>query len=259
MNRKLTIWHAVVAVLSWEFWRYLSYLFNSPKPDFEPVGVVNFIFLSAVLTIGLILFRRKLHALSLGATHGFFYLVYFGFNAVNLFGVAVLIGLLFFSRFQIDSELNERFKFNSRVILRRGLTGVVLGIFVLISFVAYQSPLAKDIEKTKRLPSASEKFISSIVQNTVGNQIKTTSPAEKQSIINQVTRETFNQINTFFKPYFQYAPPLLAFGLFLILWSLSWIFVWLSVLLGILIFWMLKKLNVVRIEEKDVKAETIVL
>jgi len=51
----------------------------------------------------------------------------------------------------------------------------------------------------------------------------------------------------------------LAFGLFLILWGLSWIFIWLSVLLGMLIFWILKKTKVVSIEERDIKAEVLIL
>src|SRR3989338_9263723 len=160
---KLIVWHAVALVLSWEFWRYLSYLFESSTPDFEPVGVANFIILSSVIAMGLTLFRSKWHTLSFGATHGLFYLIYFGFNPLNLLGVAVLIGLLFFSRFQINSELNERFRINPRVILRRGLTGVILGIFVLISFAAYQSPLAKEIERSEKLPSGTEVFIRDIV------------------------------------------------------------------------------------------------
>lgn len=257
-KHKLTGWHALILVLSWEFWKYLSYLFESSAPDFEPAGVANFIILSAVLTIGLTLFRGKWHALSFGATHGLFYLVYFGFNPLNLLGVAVLIGLLFFSRFQINSELNERFKVNPRVILRRGLMGVVLGIFVLISFAAYQSPLAKEIERSQNLPSGTELFIRDIVANTIGPRVEG-GEAEKQTVISQITSKTFREINTFLKPYFQFAPPLLAFGLFLVLWGLSWFFIWLSVLVGILIFWILKKTKMVMIEEKDVKAEVLVV
>ena len=258
-NYKLTGWHTLILVLSWEFWRYLSYLFESSTPDFEPAGVVNFIILSSVLTIGLMLFRKKWHALSFGATHGFFFLIYFGFNPLNLLGAAILIGLLFFSRLQINSELNERFKVNSRVILRRGLMGVVLGIFVLISFAAYQSPLAKEIERSQKLPSGTEVFIRDIVENTIGPRVDTGSEAEKQNIISQITDETFREINTFLKPYFQFAPPLLAFGLFLVLWGLSWILIWLSVLVGMLIFWILKKTKIVIIKEKDVKAEMLVI
>ena len=258
LTTKLIIWHVVVLILSWEFWRYLSYLFNSSKPDFEPAGVINFIILSSVLALGLMLFRKKWHTLSFGGTHGFFYLVYFGFNPLNLLGVAILAGLLFFSRFSINSELNERFKVNPRTILRRGLVGVVLGIFVLISFAAYQSPLVKEIESSKKLPSGTEVFIRDIVENTIGPRVEG-SETEKQNIISQIAEETFGEINTFLKPYFKFAPPLLAFGLFLILWGLSGIFIWLSVLFGMLIFWVLKKTNVVRVEEKEARAEVLVV
>ena len=61
------------------------------------------------------------------------------------------------------------------------------------------------------------------------------------------------------KPYFQYAPPLLAFGLFLVLWGLSWFFIQLSVLVGMLMFWILKKTNFVKIEKKNIEAETLVV
>jgi len=224
-------------------------LFESSVPDFEPAGVVNFILLSSVIAIGLMLFRKKWHALSFGATHGFFYLL----------GVAILIGLLFFSRSQINSELNERFKVNSRAILRRGLMGVVLGIFVIISFAAYQSPLAKEIERSQKLPSGTEVFIQDIVENTIGPRVDTKNEIEKQNIISQITGETFREFNTLLKPYFQFAPPLLAFGLFLVLWGLSWILIWLSVLVGMLIFWILKKASFVKIEKRNVEAEILII
>ncbi len=274
---KLTGWHALILILSWEFWRYLSYLFESSAPDFEPAMVLNFILISSVTTLGLMLFtpneaararsvpllrtgfRKKWHALSFGAMHGIFYLVYFGFNPLNLLGVAILIGLLFVSRFQINSELNERFKVNPRAVLRRGLMGVVLGIFVLISFAAYQSPLAKEIERSQQLPSRTEVFIRNIVENTIGPRVDTGSEAEKQSVISQITGETLKQLNALLGPYFQYAPPLLAFAVFLILWGLSWFFIQLSVLVGVLMFWALKKMKIVIIEEHDVKAEALVV
>jgi len=256
---KLIIWHVVIAVLSWQFWRYISYLFESSTPSFEPAGVLNFILLASFIALGLILFRQKRWALSLGSVNALFYLIYFGFNPLNLLGVAILIAFLFFSRMHINAEINERTKVNSRVILRRGLMGIVIGIFVLISFAAYQSPLAKDIERSKNLPLGAQLFVRGIVESTIGPRVETGSEIEKQNIITQITNETFGEMNTFLKPYFQYAPPLLAFGLFLILWGLSWVFVQLSVLVGILIFLILKKTNIVRIEERDVKAEMLVV
>lgn len=258
-NYKLIVWHAIIAVLGWKFWAYASYLFDSPHPDFEPAGVLNFILFSAALAIGLMLFNQKRWALSFGAVSGLLYLGYFGFNPLNLLGAGILIGFTVFSRFNIAAELQERLKINSRVILRRGMMGIVLGMFVLISFAAYQSPLAKQIEKSERLPSQTETFIYKMVRSTIGSRIEAVNESQKEAISSQIANETSQEINTFLKPYFQYAPPLLAFTLFLILWGLSWIVVWLSVLLGMFIFWLLKKFKVVSIGERDIKAESLIV
>jgi len=106
------------------------------------------------------------------------------------------------------------------------------------------------------LPSASQQLIRSIIDSAIGSQVEA-SGQDKENIVSEVTSRTFQQINNLLKPYFQYAPPLLAFGLFLVLWGLSWIFVWLSVLVGMGMFWVLKKTGMVRIEERDVKAEIL--
>lgn len=256
---KLIACHAIVALLAWKFWAYVSYLFKSTQSDFEPAGVLNFILLAAFLAIGLMLFSKKHWALSLGLASGLPFLIYFGFSYINLLGLVLLACFILFSEINISAELKERLKINSGVILRRGTTSVVIGMFILISFAAYQSPLAKEIEKSKKLPSQTETFIYKIVERTIGSKIETKSQAEKETIISQVANETFREINTFLRPYFQYAPPLLAFGLFLVLWGLSWIIIWLSVLMGMLIFWILKKTKVVMIGEKDIKAETLIV
>ena len=101
----------------------------------------------------------------------------------------------------------------------------------------------------------------SVVESVIGTTEtrKKTENTEKEKIVNEITSNVFQQLNSFLKPYFRYAPPLLAFGLFLILWGLSWFFVWLSVLVGMGIFWILKKTGIVRIEEKDVKAEVLIV
>ncbi|MEK7139017.1 MAG: hypothetical protein AAB799_02460, partial [Patescibacteria group bacterium] len=154
-------------------------------------------------------------------------------------------------------EMDQRTKINSKTVIRRSAPSVVMAFFVLASFAAFQSPVAKGIADAQQLPSASRQMLRSIVESVVGGQI----PAgpEKESILNQISSETFRQINNMLKPYFQYAPPLLAFGLFLILWGFSWLFVWLSVFLGMLIFWILKRTKFVKIEEKDAKAEVLII
>ena len=252
----------MIALLSWQFFRYVDYVLNVITPesfsfDFEAIVIVNFVVLVSVVSLALALFRKKRWELVTSGIVGIIFLLFFGWTYINLIGALIAMLLFEYARFAGVEEIDQRTKINSRMIVRRGATGVVLAFFVLISFAAYQSPVAIGIAEAEQLPSATQQLMRSVVDSVVGSQI----PAgpEKEGILNQVTNETIKQFNNILKPYFQYAPPFLAFGLFLILWGLSWIFVWLSVLAGMGIFWILKKTNIVRIEERDVKAEILIV
>lgn len=258
---KLIIWHGVVLVLALMFWGYGSHVSSDVLSgnSFDPMAVLYLVFLLTVVVMGIALFQKKTWALTLSGVVGLIYLFQFGFTPLNLLGAGVFLLLGLYSLSNSEAEISQRTKINIKRIIQHGAWPVIMGLFLLTSFVAYQSTSVQKLKDTDRLPSQTEVFIRSVIENTVGRQIQATNPAEKQSIINQVTQETLNQINSFFKPYFQYAPPIVALGLFLVLWGFSWIFVWLSVLLGMLIFWILKKTNIVKIEERDVKAEVLII
>jgi len=261
LNIKLIIWHGVVLILALMFWGYGSHVSSDVLSgnSFDGLAVLYLVLLLTVIVMGIALFQKKVWALTLSGVVGAIYLFQFGFSQLNLLGIAIFLLLGLYSLVNSKTEISQRTKINMRRIVQSGAWPVIMGLFVLISFAVYQSSFAEELEKSERLPSASHNFIRSIVEQTVGRQVKTNNEAEKQNIITQITNETFGEINTFLKPYFRYAPPLLAFGLFLILWGLSWIFVWLSVLIGMFIFWVLKKTKVVKIEERDVKAEVLVV
>jgi len=284
---KLLGTYVLIALLSWQFFRYVDYVLNVITPesfsfDFEAIAVVNFVVLVSVISLALAIFtplevaaprssglatelrarllmgfRKKRWALVTSGIVGIIFLLFFEWTYINLVGVLIAMSLFEYARFAGVEEIDQWTKINSRTIVRRGATGVVLAFFVLVSFAAYQSPVATGIAETEQLPSVTQQLMRSVVDSVIGSQI----PAgpEKEGVISQVTNETFQQINGILKPYLQYAPPLLAFGLFLILWGLSWIFVWLSVLVGMGIFWILKKTEMIKIEERDVKAEILII
>ncbi len=264
MNKiyKLIISNSLIALLAWQFFKYIDYVLNIITPesfnfDFEPAAVINFIILTSIISLALPLFRKKRWELAISGIVGVIFLSFFGFTNINLVGVLIVVSLFEYARFAGVEEIDQRTKINSRMIVRRGATGVVLAFFVLISFAAYQSPVATGIAEAEQLPSATQQLMRSVVDSVIGSQV----PAgpEKEGVISQVTNETIQQFNNILKPYFQYAPPLLAFGLFLVLWGLSWIFVWLAVLVGVGIFWLLKKTSFVKIEKKNVEAEVLVV
>ena len=261
---KLIIWQAGVAVLAWRLWAYGRYVsFNAATGiDFEPAVVLNFVLLTTLMALGYALFQKKIWALSASGVTGLLFLGYFGFTSLNLLGLGLFILLNIYAQINAGNEITERNKINIRRSLNTGLFPVVMSFFLIISFAAYQSPGIKNLKNAKQLPSQSEVFIKTIIEKTAGSYVQgyyKGSPGEKQGIINQISGQTLQGLNDFLRPYFKYSPPLVAFGLFLILWGLSWIFVWLSMLLGVLIFWILKKTKVVKIEEKDVKAEMLVV
>lgn len=276
MNKsyKLIGTFVLVALLSWGFFRYVDYVLNVITPDSfsfdfaapgaslaswrEPAAVVNFIVLVSVISLALAIFRKKKWELTVSGIVGLVFLLHFGFNYINLLGVLITVSLFEYARHDGVEEIDQRTKINSRMVVRRSAPAVVMALFLLVSFAAFQSPVARGIAEAGQLPSASQQLMRSIVESVVGGQIEA-SGQEKENIINEVSNRTFQQINNLLKPYFQYAPPLLSFGLFLMLWGLSWIFIWLSVLVGMGIFWVLKKTEFIKIEGKDVKAETLVI
>lgn len=261
-NYKIIVANSLIAFLSWQFFRYVDYVLNVITPDsfsfdFEALAVVNFIILVSVISLALAIFRKKKWTLATSGVVGLVYLLTFGWNYINLIGVGITALLFLYARHDGVEEIEQRTKINSRMIVRRSASPVVMALFLLVSFAAFQSPVARGIAEARQLPSAGEQLIRSITESVVGGQI----PAgpEKESIINQVSNETFKQVNNILKPYFQYVPPLLAFGLFLILWGLSWFFIQLSVFFGMLIFWILKKIGFIKIEKYNIEVEKLII
>ena len=251
-----------MAVLSWLFFGYVDYVLNIITPDsfsfdFEAIAVVNFIILVSIISLALAIFREKKWALVIAGVIGLVFIALFGITYINWIGVGIVALLFLYARQSGVEEIDQRTKINAKNIVRRTVPAVITAFFVLISFAAFQSPVAKGIAEAEQLPLASQQLMRSIIDSVIGGQIET--GPEKENIINQVSNETIKQFNNILKPYFQYAPPLLAFGLFLILWGLSWIFVWLSVFAGMVIFWILKKINFIRTEERDVRAEVLII
>lgn len=260
---KLILWNILIFLLSWKFFGYADYVLNVITPDsfnfdFEFMAVVNLVILVSMISLALAIFGKKKWALATAGVVGLVYLLVFGWSYINLIGIGIMALLFLYARHDGIEEIEQRTKINPRTIVRRSASPVLMALFLLISFAAFQSPVAKGISEAGQLPSASQQFMRSVVDSVVGSQIEV-SGAEKEDIVNEVTNRTFRQINSILKPYFQYAPPLLAFGLFLVLWGFSWFFVQLSVLVGMLIFWILKKTGFVKMEKYNVEAEKLAI
>lgn len=257
---KLIGWYVVCALLAWCMWgasRSLGFdAVTGIKVGGPALGL--FLLLITLTVIGYAIFRLRWVALVSSGIIGLSFLAWYGFSKLNWLGVLILVLLAYESYRRAGTQI-QRTKISLAEILSHGLYPIVIGLFILASFAAYRSPLASQLESSKRLPSQTQAFFQQVSSKVIGPQLDTNSASERQYIEGQVATQAYQQANNFLKPYFKYAPPLLAFGLFIILWGLSWIFVWLAVLIGMLVFWILKKTRFVQVEEKDVKAEVIVI
>lgn len=261
MNYKLITWHALVAVLAWWMWNVGQRVgFNAVTGvDIQFPSLVAFLFLTAVIVMGYIIFRQRRWAGSITAILGILFLMAFGWNWLNLMAVGIVLVFNLWSAMRVRREMSERRILNITDAFYHGLMPVVLGLFVMISFAAYQSPILSEIQTAQQLPNQAQVIFKQIVEGTFGQKIQASTPQQRNQLINEIASQTLQQINGVLKPYFRYAPPILAFGLFLILWGLSFLFVWLGVLVGLVIYWTLKKTGVVKIGEENGKVETLII
>ncbi len=263
MNRwyKIIGWHVLVALCAWWLWTVGQHAtFNAITGiDIQIPSLSAFLFLTAIIVLGYIMFQQRRWSLSISGIIGLFFMLTFGWTWLNSLAVVAVLLFNLWSANRVRREINERRVLNIPDAFYHGLMPVVLGLFVMVSFAAYQSPLLAQIKTADQLPNQAKVFFQQIVESTVGQKIQAATPTQRQQLISEISSQTFQQFNQFLKPYFQYAPPVLAFGLFLILWGLSFLFVWLAAAVGLFLFWVLKKVRVVRIEEKDVKAQVLVI
>ena len=258
---KLIIWHGVVAVLTWRLWNYGNNLSTAAieNIDIEPVALLNVALLAAVIALGFLLFQKRIWIVTAALIVWIPHVAYFGFSQLISSGLAILILFFWWANQSVMYELERGTKVRSARLVRVGALPVILGIFLLTSFAAYQSPNIQAFKSADSLPSSIQEIVKPIVEKTIGTKISTRNEREKETLINEIARQTVHDFNIILRPYFQYAPPLVAFILFLILWGLSWIFVIVSSLMGWIIFRILKKIGLIQVQEKDIKAEVLVV
>ncbi len=263
-NTKLTVWLVIVGILSGIFWWDAKIWLQGSLFDagnYRPSLVGAIVVLAGIIGAGYIIFQEYLNSIIPGILIGVGYIVFFGVNPVNLITAAIVLLLFFHAHANVAEELSQRTKINAKMALKRAVSPILLAIFLLMSFGAYQSPAIKSFDNLKQLPTSTEQMIRSVVEAVVGPQIENqgASQADMDQIFKRVTREVLGQLNTLAGPYLVYAPPVIAFGLFITLWSLMWLFALLSRLVGMAVFYIWKRVGWFRIEEKDVKAETLIV
>ncbi len=219
--------------------------------------LVSFIVLVSSLVIAFLILSKHLFKLTLIILVAVPFFIFFKFSFYYLLSVTLMFWLMVYSIKVIKEEAVERSKINIRLILRRGLPPLLTGFFIMISFAYFLSPAVQSIAETKELPPTFNQAVREVFDVMFKGDLEQLTPVQREQSGNRFVSEFVGEANRIIKPFFNYLPPMISFGLFLVLQGLSFLFIWLAIPIGMVIFGILKKLNFFKIKEVQVKSEML--
>jgi hypothetical protein len=162
---------------------------------------------------------------------------------------------------RMRDDMDDRRKLRVNATLGRGVKLILLGAFLMISLGFFLLPSTRTISASYVSEGVQQQVDAAYDNPLVQSQLATEEfpPAFQQ----QVRADLLGRVDTFMRnvlgPLGRFIPPILAFVLFLAMWSVSFIFREVAIWLGVFLFSLLRIVGFVRIEERDVKAQVIAL
>ncbi len=219
--------------------------------------IILLVFLSSLILITLLLAGSYRILLLIVALVSLPFLVFFGFRSLYLYAIGITTLFYGLSRWRINSELSTYRKIGIYIIGARNMWLIVTPFLVMTSFAYYATPAVQQVAEEGTLPVA----IQNLVENTAGfileQQIIELPAGQQIQTKDKVVTQVIRGFSSIIKKNVSYVPPLLAFGLFLVLEGLSLIFVYLSMALSVFIFYLLKRHKFFSIDKKTAEVEVL--
>lgn len=218
---------------------------------------VAFVLLAAVVGMAWVLLDKPLDRLiAILGSWGTFVV----FWPANIWYVSLLplfVFLWYEAGRRIRDDLATRHTLKMNIVLNGGVKWILLGAFAMVSLGFYLLPSSQALT-LKSISSGIQSSVKSAYDNpVVMQQLSQLPPASQQEFKSSVAKNIDATVHQWFGGLAPYVPPLLAFALFLTLWSVAFIFRELAIWLGVLIFAILKITGFIRLEEESVKAEVL--
>lgn len=251
----------LVAISAFLFWSWVEPWIANPF-QLSQIGIwlkplLALGLLAAFIGLSFLLIKNGWLKLAASVLAGLPFLYVFDFNKFYLLAFALIVLLHSSAAKKIGKQVTERIKIDIREIMGHGLPSVITPVLLLVSFAFFFSPGLQTSAARQELPPTAHEVISRIVVGLLGGELEQLSPQERQQTERLLVERVSGQFNQILGPYFKFLPPILAFGLFLILQGLSFIFVWLGTLIAMLLFWILKKFGLIQIVTTQVEAERV--
>jgi hypothetical protein len=190
---------------------------------------------------------------------GLAFVAFFDFNQWYLSVLPVMVYLWFEAGRRIDHDLQDRLKVRIATTVRQGGRLILVGYFLMISLGFFLMPSSQEAGVDTVQDGVKSSIESTYEQNLVAKQFAQL-PRSAQA---QVRKEIGNQIDLWVErvlgPFGKYIPPILAFVLFLSLYSVNLLFRLIAEPLAVAWFELLLKLGFVRIVSVQVESQALEL
>lgn len=251
----------IIALVGLAFWFNLNSWLKDPFGFSDSSFKINnflfivlwlFISIISLFSLSFLLFKQVWQKLSFMTVIFGMFLVVFGYDKLYLAGLAIAFLVLYPTIGRFKTEVEEHLKINIWHIMQRAIPGVVTSFLILVSFAYFLTPSIQSAGRKSELPPTFQKIVHLVVTNFGGGKGNI-----DPNILKATEKEVIRQFNNILSPYYKFLPPILAFGLFLLLQGFSFLFVWLGALFSVLLFWIFKKNGIVSIETIKKDAEMI--
>jgi hypothetical protein len=171
----------------------------------------------------------------------------------------LFVGFWWLAGRDIRHDMADRRTIRMQTTLTRGMKLILLGSFVMVSLGFYLLPSSQEIT-VGNVSEGVQQSVQGAYDNPLIEQQLSQLPAGAQAQFRRdVGRYIDDTVRAWLSPVRQFIPPILAFGLFLVLWSLNVILRVPAVWLGRGLFEVLKRTGFVRITEGSIQAEVLTL
>jgi len=259
--KKRWILLAAIAVISLVFWYYAKpWVFEQEKfsqPEVWIVPLVALITLCSMLGLTFYLFQNQWLKHSASLITALAFLLFFGTHWLFLIAVVLLLLIHWRAIVIIKQDARERVKLHFGSTMRRSIFGIMAPFLIMLSFAYFLSPYVQASADRQELPPGFSKVINQTISLFFEKEIQQYPADQREELREQLATQVAAQLTRQAQPYFQYFPPILAFGLYLLLQGLSFIFVYISVGLSVLMFTILRKMNFITVKKTQVEAEVL--
>ena len=242
--------------ISAEPWGHSATKFRDSSLWIFPARIL--VILSASIAVAYMLLPQKRLKLLLALLIGGTYLVIFGRDYLQILVLFIIPLFHVFAIREIQLESTERLNIHPGFIIKRGIALIMIPLYIALSFAYFQSPSIQTATRDQKLSPTFKQIAGDVLDRFLESQNEV-SEQDKQFAKNYAIEQAYDTIMSYFEPFRPYFPPIFAFGLFLVLLGLGFIFHRVSSWVGMILFWLLRKTQFVKIVEVDTKAQSIAI